>query len=208
MATVQQELPLPVEERPGDRGAFVHTAFVGAGLVAAVVMMWAIYVFAPEWVAVMLLDIHRSTYPITIQTFEWLAFGFCLGELAVRVLDARADRAQLRLGLLPTLPDRVVKAVTARLAAGGRTLDLVEAPAEALQTRLRRDHHDAVLTILPDEPATQRPRAASRNRGRFDVPSGARMDCGVSIMNSNTSERAGNFKFDSNASSRSAIAAD
>ena len=75
--------------------------FVGAGLVAAVVMMWAIHVFAPEWVAVMLLDIHRSTYPITIQTFEWLAFGFCLGELAVRVLAARADRAQLRLGLLP-----------------------------------------------------------------------------------------------------------
>ena len=62
--------------------------------------MWAIHVFAPEWV-VMLLDIHRSTYPITIQTFEWLAFGFCLGESAVRVLAARADRAQLRLGLLP-----------------------------------------------------------------------------------------------------------
>jgi biopolymer transport protein ExbB/TolQ len=101
VATVQQQLPLSLEERPGDSGAFVHAAFVGAGLMAAVVMMWAIYLFAPEWVAVMLLDIHRSTYPITIQTFEWLAFGFCLGELAVRVLAARADRAQLRLGLLP-----------------------------------------------------------------------------------------------------------
>ena len=71
MATVQQErMPLSLEERPGDSGAFVHAGFVGAGLLAAVVMMWAIHVFAPEWVAVMLLDIHRSTYPITIQTFN------------------------------------------------------------------------------------------------------------------------------------------
>jgi hypothetical protein len=102
VATVQEgQKPLVLEERPGDSGAFVHTAIVSAGLVASIVMMGAIHVFAPEWVAVMLLDIHRSTYPITIQTFEWLAFGFCLGELAVRVLDARADRAQLRLGLLP-----------------------------------------------------------------------------------------------------------
>ena len=82
MATVQQQMPLSLEERPGDSGALVHSAFVGAGLAAAVVMMWAIHVFAPEWVAVMLLDIHRSTYPITIQTFEWLAFGFCLGAAA------------------------------------------------------------------------------------------------------------------------------
>jgi biopolymer transport protein ExbB/TolQ len=102
VATVQQEqIPLPLEERRGDSGLFVHTVIVSAGLAAAVVMMWAIHFFAPEWVAVMLLDIHRSTYPITIQTFEWLAFGFCLGELVVRVLAARAERAQLRLRLLP-----------------------------------------------------------------------------------------------------------
>ena len=81
MATVQREqIPLLLEERPGDSRALVHAAIVSAGLAAAVVMMWAIHVFAPEWVAVMLLDIHRSTYPITIQTFEWLAFGFCLGS--------------------------------------------------------------------------------------------------------------------------------
>ena len=102
MATAQQErMPLPLVERPGDSGILVHAVIVGAGLAAAVVMMWAIHFFAPEWAAVMLLDIHRSTYPITIQTFEWLAFGFCLGELTVRVMAARADRAQLRLGLLP-----------------------------------------------------------------------------------------------------------
>ena len=73
-------------------------------------MMWAIDVFAPEWVAVILLDVQRSTYPLTIQTFEWLAFGFCLGELAVRVVDARADRAQLRLRLLPEDETTVLQA--------------------------------------------------------------------------------------------------
>jgi hypothetical protein len=91
VATAQQDrMPLPLVERPGDSRASVHTVIVSAGLAAAVVMMRAIHFFAPEWVAVMLLDIHRSTYPITIQTFEWLAFGFCLGELTVRVLAERA----------------------------------------------------------------------------------------------------------------------
>jgi DNA-binding transcriptional LysR family regulator len=81
-------------------------------------------------------------------------------------------RRPLRLGLLPTLPDRVVLTLAARLAAGGRTLDLVEAPAEALQTRLRRGQHDAALTTLPDEAATQRPRALHREAYVVAVPPG------------------------------------
>ena len=110
MATVQQERMLPLEERPGETRAYAHAAFNVAGIAISVSMMWAIDVFAPEWVAVILLDIHRSTYPFTIQTFEWLAFGFCVGELAMRVSDARSDRAQLRLKLLPEDETTVIQA--------------------------------------------------------------------------------------------------
>ena len=94
MATVEHEqLTLALEEQPGDSGSFAHAAINLAGIGAAIVIMWAIAVFAPEWVAVILLDVNRSTYPFTIQTFEWLAFGFCLGELTVRVLAARAEQS-------------------------------------------------------------------------------------------------------------------
>jgi biopolymer transport protein ExbB/TolQ len=111
VATVEQEqILLPLEERPGNSQTLLHAAVVCAGIAASIVMMWAIAVFAPEWVAVILLDVQRSTYPFTIQTFEWLAFGFCLGELAMRVRDAGADRAQLRLGLLPEDETTVLQA--------------------------------------------------------------------------------------------------
>ena len=126
MATVQREQMLPLEERPGETRAFAHAIINIAGIALSVVMMWAIDVFAPEWVAVILLDIHRSTYPFTIQTFEWLAFGFCVGELAMRVLDARSDRAQLRLKLLPEDETTVIQApelrrIYASARAGLRT---------------------------------------------------------------------------------------
>lgn len=82
-------------------GVLSHIAIDAAGVLGAILAILAIGAFAPEWVAVMLLDKGRSTYPFTIQNFEWLAFGFGLGELAVRARDARAERAQLRSGLLP-----------------------------------------------------------------------------------------------------------
>ena len=101
MATVEREqMPLLLEEPAGDGQTFLHAAVVCAGIAASIVMMWAIDLFAPEWVAVILLDIHRSTYPFTIQTFEWLAFGFCLGELAMRVRDA-AEQVSRAMGYAP-----------------------------------------------------------------------------------------------------------
>ena len=43
VATVEQEqMPLPLEERPDDTRAFAHTAINIAGIAAAIVMMWAI----------------------------------------------------------------------------------------------------------------------------------------------------------------------
>lgn len=78
-----------------------HIVIVLAGILSAIALILAIDLFAPDWVKVMLLDRERSTYPLTIQTCEWLAFGFGLGELMVRARDARGERAELRSGLLP-----------------------------------------------------------------------------------------------------------
>lgn len=92
----------PAPDVAAPRGAIVsHVLIVLAGILTAVVLIVAIDLFAPDWVRVMLLDRDRSTYPFTIQTFEWIAFGFGLGELAVRARDAREERAQLRARLLP-----------------------------------------------------------------------------------------------------------
>ena len=111
MAAIQHEGVLPpVAERPARRGNFIHVAIDAAGIGVAVVLIWTIGAFAPEWVAVMLLDLGRETYPLTIQNCEWLAFGFGLGELAVRAIDARAERAELRSGLLPEDESTILQA--------------------------------------------------------------------------------------------------
>jgi biopolymer transport protein ExbB/TolQ len=108
MATVQRKpRAVPLEgraapDRRRTRRAFVsHAAIVFAGIAGAVVLIVLIDLLAPDWVRIMLLDRERTTYPLTIQTFEWLAFGFGLGELVARARDAREERAQLRAGLLP-----------------------------------------------------------------------------------------------------------
>ena len=108
MASIERKprvVPLedrPVPERRRARGAFIsHAVIVLGGIAAAVVLIVLIDVFAPDWVRVMLLDRERATYPLTIQTCEWIAFGFGLGELVARARDAREERAQLRAGLLP-----------------------------------------------------------------------------------------------------------
>ncbi|HKU98219.1 MAG TPA: LysR family transcriptional regulator [Vineibacter sp.] len=90
---------------------------------------------------------------------------------------ARADlrqmptsRRPLRLGVLPTLPDRVVLALTTRLA--GRTVELIEANGETLQTRLQRSQLDAALMILSSAASTQRARALHREAYVVAVPPG------------------------------------
>jgi len=91
--------------------------------------------------------------------------------------SARADlrqmptsRRPLRLGVLPTLPDRVVLALTTRLA--GRTIELIEANGETLQTRLQRNQLDAALKILPTTGPAQHVRALHREAYVVAVPPG------------------------------------
>ncbi len=79
-------------------------------------------------------------------------------------------RRPLRLGLLPTLPDRVVLELTSRLASRGRIVDLIEAAGDALQTRLQRGRLEAALTTLPESAPAPRPRALHREAYVVAVP--------------------------------------
>ncbi len=96
-----QDFQLELGRRATRGGLAGHVAIVAAGMVAAALAIAGIDAFAPEWVATMLLDKGRSTYPLTVQNLEWLAFGFGIGELAVRLREAHGEKAQLRAGLLP-----------------------------------------------------------------------------------------------------------
>jgi DNA-binding transcriptional LysR family regulator len=92
---------------------------------------------------------------------------------------ARADlreitvaRHPLRLGVFPTLPDRIVLTLAQRLTAAGRVVDLVELPPEALQTRLQRGQLDAALTILRDGAGADTSRTLHREAYVVVLPPG------------------------------------
>jgi biopolymer transport protein ExbB/TolQ len=97
MVAFNDKLEIPARRRwPAERIGIVLVF-----MLAAAAVVWAVDAYAPSWVAVMLLDQGRSTWPLTVQNLEWLAFGFGAGELAVRWREARRERAQLALGYLP-----------------------------------------------------------------------------------------------------------
>ena len=88
-------------ERPRIRRVFSHPVILilcQASSVLAIVLMGA---FLPEGPAAILIDRGRSTYPATVQNLMWLVFALGVGELIVRLRDARAERSELRIGYLP-----------------------------------------------------------------------------------------------------------
>jgi biopolymer transport protein ExbB/TolQ len=106
MVAIDNKIETPAPTRwPAER-----IAIVLVGMLAAATTIWAIDAFAPSWVAVMLLDQGRSTWPLTVQNLEWLAFGFGAGELAVRLIEARRERAQLARGYLPEDASTILQA--------------------------------------------------------------------------------------------------
>ncbi len=113
--------------RPSVRRVFAHPLILAASLGFAALIIRLIDLYAPDDIAVVLLDRNRSTYPFTVQTTMWMVFGLGLGELLVRLLDALAERAQLRAGYLPEDERTILQApelrqiyARAREAAGGR----------------------------------------------------------------------------------------
>lgn len=96
--------PALLEERTIGRRKrrwFGHPTYLAIALIAGVIAIYLMATFLPEDLAVILLDVKSTTYPLTVQTVMWIVFFGGLGELAVRLRDAGAERAELAIGYLP-----------------------------------------------------------------------------------------------------------
>ena len=90
-----------LEPRAPVRRVFSYPVILVTSLVLGVASIALMDALLPDTAAVILLDRDRSTYPVTVQTTMWIVFALGLGELFVRLRDAMAERAQLRIGYLP-----------------------------------------------------------------------------------------------------------
>ncbi|WP_207477375.1 MotA/TolQ/ExbB proton channel family protein [Arenibaculum pallidiluteum] len=105
----------------GRGGLLDHFLIDALGILAGVLVIVAGNAWLPDWAATMLLDRGRSTWPVTVQNIQWLIFGLGVGELLVRTREARAERAQLRRGLLPEDESTILQAPDLRrIYAGAR----------------------------------------------------------------------------------------
>ncbi len=85
-----------------------------ACVVIAVALIAAMQALLPApWDAV-LLDRERETYPLTVQNVMWVVFAIGLGELFVRLREARAEMRQLGLGYLPEDESTLLQAADLR----------------------------------------------------------------------------------------------
>lgn len=105
---------------------YAQPLVLAGALATAILLIAGIHIFAPEAASVILIDKQRATYPLTVQNAMWLVLGVGLGELLLRYLDARAERAQLDAGYLPEdertilqLPD--LREIAARTGAAAQS---------------------------------------------------------------------------------------
>jgi biopolymer transport protein ExbB/TolQ len=96
--------------RWGGRRAGRHLAVLALAILGGVVAIWLMQMLLPQSFATVLLDRDALTYPLTVQNVEWLAFAIGLGELALRIRDAAAERRQLAMGYLPEDERTIVQA--------------------------------------------------------------------------------------------------
>ncbi len=147
-------------ERPRVERVFSHPVILILCQAAALLAIFLMYTFLPEGAAAILIDRERSTYPATVQNLMWLVFALGAGELVVRLRDARAERAQLRLGYLPEDETTILQAPelrslyamtrTATDASGGRTRGrflprLIQRVVTQFQTNQSLDQANALL---------------------------------------------------------------
>ncbi len=125
MAELATNLSANVTPSVRVRRVYAQPLVLTGSLAAAVLLIAAVHTLAPDFVAVILIDKNRATFPLTVQNAMWLVLGLGLGELLLRFLDARAERAQLGAGYLPEddrtilqLPD--LRHIAARTAAATR----------------------------------------------------------------------------------------
>jgi biopolymer transport protein ExbB/TolQ len=87
-------------------GASLRTLFSTSliricSVLAAIAVIKAVEHLLPAPFPSVLLDVHGTTYPLTVQTVQWIVFALGLGELVERARSAKEERAQLRMQYLP-----------------------------------------------------------------------------------------------------------
>ncbi len=78
-------------------------------LLSAILVIAFLARVLPEDAATVLLDIRRSSWPITVQNILWLAFFAGLGELSLRWRAGRLEESQFDRGYLPTDEEVVLR---------------------------------------------------------------------------------------------------
>ena len=90
-----------VLRRTRPRRLFGHPAYLATALTLGILAIALMSAYLPDDIAVILLDVKSTTFPITVQTVMWIVFFGGLGELTVRLKDAAAEKAELSVGYLP-----------------------------------------------------------------------------------------------------------
>ncbi len=127
-ASTGSEAVLP-GRRPTPR-ALRHPVVLALCLAVAVAVIWAIQVYLPAPLAVVLIDLEQVTYPVTVQNVMWLVFALGIGELLVRAREARAERAELKKGYLPEDETTVLQSLELRrIYAQARAANQPDSPS-------------------------------------------------------------------------------
>ncbi len=87
----------------------MRTITLAVSLFTAVVVIALLSKLLPPSAAAILLDINRSTYPLTVQNILWLAFFVGLGELSIRWRAGRLEASQIDRGYLPEDDETVLR---------------------------------------------------------------------------------------------------
>jgi len=82
---------------------------LAVSLLTAIVVIAILSRVLPPEAAAILLDIKRSTWPLTVQNILWLAFFVGLGELAIRWRAGRLELSQVSRGYLPEDDETVLR---------------------------------------------------------------------------------------------------
>ncbi|MGD8347037.1 MAG: MotA/TolQ/ExbB proton channel family protein [Lysobacterales bacterium] len=87
----------------------MRTITLIVSLLTAIVVIALLAKILPPPAAAILLDINRSTFPLTVQNILWLAFFAGLGELSIRWRMGRLEAAQIDRGYLPEDEETVLR---------------------------------------------------------------------------------------------------
>lgn len=70
-------------------------------LITAIVVIALLARLLPPGAAAIMLDIKRSSWPLTVQNMLWIAFFIGLGELSIRWRAGRLEASQIDRNYLP-----------------------------------------------------------------------------------------------------------